>query len=80
MHICIHITSISTFTTKLTHYLEQYPNFKDCFFYHKWRGMKGGTAHDGAIGQQIDNAFNTLSLTSCNSVGWIHQSMFFMIF
>jgi hypothetical protein len=52
---------LTAFTTKLTQYLEQHPNFKDCFFYHEWRGMKGGTAHDGAIGQQVDNAFNSIT-------------------
>jgi hypothetical protein len=54
-------TMLAAFAAKLTEYLEQHPNFKDCFFYHEWRGMKGGTAHDGAIGQQADRAFNSIT-------------------
>lgn len=54
-------TMLVAFATKLIEHLEQYPNFKDCFFYHEWRGMKGGTAHDGAIGAQVDEAFNSIT-------------------
>jgi hypothetical protein len=52
---------LDAFATKLTEHLERYPNFKDSFFYHEWRGMKGGTSHDGAIGQQADEAFSSIT-------------------
>jgi hypothetical protein len=49
------------FSTRLREELDAYPEYRDSFFYHEWRGMKGGTAHDGVIGAQANTAFNTIT-------------------
>lgn len=43
--------------TELRNNLDQYTYFKDSFFVHEWRGLKGATCHDPEDPDQCDEAF-----------------------
>ena len=47
----------SAFVQHLGVQLNQYEQFKDFFFCHEWRGMKGGTIHDPSSSDACDSAF-----------------------
>lgn len=48
------------FCSILLQKLDMHPQFEGAFFYHEWRGLKEGTAHNGATGAEVDRAWDML--------------------
>lgn len=67
-------TLLAPFTEQLIANLNHYPQFRDAFFCHEWRGLKGATAHHptdaAACDRAIDYICADLDLNLINVQNW----------